>query len=229
MSTVESQALRHEVKFAASPARYHDLESWIRLHPGGFERSYPARHVNNVYFDTPDLAAYRENLSGTSRRTKLRLRWYGDTLSPNSAVIELKHRRNHLGWKSRYALGPLDFSAQSWRKINRTIRDQLPKTGRLWFDAQPQPILINRYDREYFERPERDVRITLDWRQSVFDQRLQPRPNLRRRANLPDSLVVEIKFSAADREIGQQMIQGIPIRASRNSKYAIAVQSILGY
>ncbi len=226
---MESRVLRHEVKFAAATVRYHDLEGWIRLHPGGFERSYPARWVNNVYFDTPDLAAYRENLSGTSRRTKLRLRWYADTPSPDAAAIELKHRQNDLGWKSHFPIGPFDLGAQSWMALIRTIRKQLPQAARLSFDAHPEPILINRYHREYFERPERDVRITLDWHQTVFDQRPHPGPNLRRRANLPDSLVVEIKFAAADRAIGQRMIQGIPIRASRNSKYAIAVQSILGY
>jgi hypothetical protein len=224
-----SVILRHEVKFAAPAVRYHDLESWIRLHPAGFERSFPARRVNNVYFDTPDLAAYRENLSGTSRRTKLRLRWYGDTLCPDTAAIELKHRRNHLGWKTLYPIGPVDLSTRSWLKIRRAIRKRLPRAGQLWFDSHPEAILINRYDREYFERPEQDVRITLDWHQRVFDQRMRPGPNVTRRANLPNSLVVEVKFAAADRAIGQQILQGIPIRASRNSKYAIAVHSILGH
>ena len=61
----------------------------------------------------------------------------------------------------------------------------------------------------------------------VFDQRLKSRPNLVRRANLPNTLVVEVKFAPADRAMGEQVLQGIPIRVSRNSKYAIAVQSIL--
>lgn len=217
------------MKFAAPAVRYHDLESWIRLHPGGFSRAYPPRRVNNVYFDTPDLAAYAENLSGTSRRTKLRLRWYGETPRPEKAVVELKHRRNQLGWKSLFPVGPLDLATQSWTQVKRSIRAQLGEAERLWFDAHPEPVLINRYDRQYFERSERDVRITLDWNQAVFDQRLRPRPNLHRRANLPDSLVVEVKFAAADRAVGAEILQGIPIRASRNSKYAIAAHSILGY
>jgi len=228
MSDFETRPLRHELKFAAAVERYADLESWIRQNAGGFVRAYPPRRVNNVYFDTPDLAAYQENLSGTSRRTKLRLRWYGETQRPNSAVLELKHRRNQLGWKSLFRIGAIDFERASWSELRRAIRDQLPAAGRLWLDAHSEPILVNQYDRQYYERPERDVRITLDRHQAVFDQRCGSRPNLRRRANLPDVLVVEIKFAPADRRIGQQVLQGIPIRVSRNSKYAIAVQSILG-
>jgi hypothetical protein len=89
-------------------------------------------------------------------------------------------------------------------------------------------VLINRYHRQYFESPGGKVRATLDFRQSVFDQRLASRPNLRRAANLPDTLVVEIKFLPSDRELGERAIDGLPIRVSRNSKYMIGVESILG-
>ncbi len=228
MTDVETRPLRHELKFVAPVARYHDLENWVRVHAGGFVRAYPPRRVNNVYFDTPDLAAYLENLSGTSRRTKLRLRWYGDTHCPEKAVIELKYRRNNLGWKSVYRIRGMDFERATWSELRREIRGQLPPAGKLCLDLNPQPVMINRYDRQYYERPERDVRITLDRHQVVFDQRQNSRPNLVRRANLPDTLVVEVKFAPADREIGERILQGIPIRVSRNSKYAIAVQSILG-
>jgi hypothetical protein len=62
----------------------------------------------------------------------------------------------------------------------------------------------------------------------VFDQRLAAHPNLVRRANLPDTLVMEIKFHRADHAFGSEVAQGTPIRVSRNSKYMIGVQSILG-
>ena len=62
---------RFEIKFVADATRYHELERWIRLNPAGFHTSYPPRQVNNVYFDTPDLYAYAENLSGASARSKV--------------------------------------------------------------------------------------------------------------------------------------------------------------
>ncbi len=220
--------MRHELKFVAPVTRYRELEQWIRLHPAGFRTAYPPRRVNNVYFDTHDLASYRENLAGGSRRDKLRLRWYGDGAGADASVLEVKHRRNQLGWKTLFRLGAIDLETTTWAALRRGLRAQLPAEGRFWLDSHPLPVLINRYRRQYFEHPERPVRVTLDWQQVVFDQRYSTRPNLTKRANLPDSIVVEVKFGRADRRLGTQVIQGIPIRVSRNSKYMIGVQAILG-
>jgi hypothetical protein len=219
---------RYEVKFVTDATRYHEIERWILLNPAGFRTSYPPRQVNNVYFDTQDLYAFAENLSGASARSKVRLRWYGETDQPESTVFEVKRRRNHLGWKTHFPGGSVDFRAHGWSKLRRELRRRLPPEGRLWLDAHPQPILINHYHRQYFESPEGRLRATLDWRQTVFDQRLEARPNLRHRANLPDTLVLEIKFRRADRPLGSEVAQGTPIRVSRNSKYMIGVQSIQG-
>jgi hypothetical protein len=219
---------RYEVKFVADATRYHELERWILLNPAGFRTSYPPRQVNNVYFDSQDLHAYAENLSGASARSKVRLRWYGETNRPESTILEVKRRRNHLGWKFHYPGGALDFGALAWLGLRRQIRKRLSPEGRIWLDTHPQPVLINRYHRQYFESPEGRLRATLDWRQTVLDQRLKARPNLRQCANLPDTLVMEIKFHRADYALGSAVTRETPIRVSRNSKYMIGVQSILG-
>ena len=219
---------RYEVKFVADATRYHELERWILLNPAGFHTSYPPRQVNNVYFDTPDLFAYTENLSGASARSKVRLRWYGDTLQPQKSVLEIKRRRNHLGWKHHYPAGPMDFANQTWRSLQRDLRRSLSPEGRIWLDESPHPVLINRYFRQYFESPEGGLRATLDFRQRVYDQRLKSRPNLRFRANLPDTLVVEIKFGRHDQALGSDVIASLPVRVSRNSKYMIGVGAIAG-
>jgi hypothetical protein len=182
---------RYEVKFVADATRYHEIEQWLLLNRAGFRMSYPPRQVNNAYFDTPDLMAYAENLSGTSGRAKVRLRWYGETDRPESTVLEVKRRRNHLGWKHHYPAGPLDFTARSWPELRRELRSALSQEGRLWLDAHPHTVMINRYHRQYFESTSGRLRATLDWRQRAFDQRLMARPNLRNRANLPDTLVVD--------------------------------------
>jgi len=219
---------RYEVKFVADATRYRELERWIRLNRAGFRTSYPPRRVNNVYFDTPDLFAFAENLSGASARSKVRLRWYGETDHPESTILEVKRRRNHLGWKNHYPARAMDFRSHRWLKLQRELRSALSPEGRLWLDSHPQPILINRYHRQYFESPTGHIRATLDWRQGVFDQRLNARPNLRNRTNLPDTLVMEIKFEHSDHALGSEVVTGTPIRVSRNSKYMIGVESILG-
>jgi len=218
---------RYEVKFVAEPHRYHELALWIRLHPAGFRTAYPPRQINNVYFDTEDLDAYAENLTGASARSKVRLRWYAATDAPEAPRIEVKRRRNHLGWKLTYPGCALDLAREPWRPILARLRRSLPPAGRPWLDAQPAPVLINRYLRQYFESSDGQVRATLDFRQSVYDQRFRSRPNLRFQADIPDTVVVEVKFHRSQHALGSRAIAGIPIRVSRNSKYVIGLHSIL--
>ncbi|MDH3213663.1 MAG: VTC domain-containing protein [Myxococcales bacterium] len=221
------EGARHEVKFTAAPVRYRVLAQWLRLHSAGFTSPYPPRRVNNVYFDDYRLVAYHENLVGESARSKVRLRWYGETLHPDSGVLEVKRKRNLMGWKLSYATGAIDLEADSWRVIRGKLRAGLSPEARLWLDANPQAVLINRYEREYFVSRDGKVRVTLDARQRVFDQRFGERPNVTRPANLPDTVVVEFKFDRGDFSLGSRAIQGMPVRASRNSKYVIGVQSLL--
>jgi hypothetical protein len=228
MSEKPPEDARYEIKFVADSIRYHELERWILMNPAGFHTSFPPRQVNNVYFDTPDLFAYAENLSGASSRSKVRLRWYGATHHPEKTVLEIKRRRNHLGWKHHFPGGPMDFDHQTWRELRSDLRKSLTPAGRVWLDESPQPVLINRYFRQYFESPEGGLRATLDFRQQVYDQRLKSRPNLRFRANLPDTLVVEIKFGRHDHSLGSEVIASLPVRVSRNSKYMIGVGAIAG-
>jgi SPX domain protein involved in polyphosphate accumulation len=218
---------RHEVKFTTQPDRYHDVAQWVRLHPAGFHSTYPPRRVNNIYFDDFRLVAYHENLVGESARSKVRLRWYGETLQPEFGVLEVKRKRNLAGWKLSYGTGPIDLEKDTWRVIRRKLRATLSGQGRLWLDANPQPVLINRYEREYFVSRDDRIRVTLDSQQRVYDQRFGERPNVTRRANLPETVVVEFKFDRADFQLGSRAIQGLPVRASRNSKYVIGVQSLL--
>jgi hypothetical protein len=228
MSEKPPEDARYEIKFVADSIRYHELERWILMNPAGFHTSFPPRQVNNVYFDTPDLFAYAENLSGASSRSKVRLRWYGATHHPEKTVLEIKRRRNHLGWKHHFPGGSMDFDHQTWRELRSDLRKSLTPAGRVWLDESPQPVLINRYFRQYFESPEGGLRATLDFRQQVYDQRLKSRPNLRFRANLPDTLVVEIKFGRHDHSLGSEVIASLPVRVSRNSKYMIGVGAIAG-
>ena len=67
---------------------------------------------------------------------------------------------------------------------------------------------------------------TLDWNQVVWDQRFSPHPNFTRRANIPMSVVLEIKCARGDRELASQALQGLPTRVSRHSKYVMGVRAV---
>ena len=218
--------LRHEIKFVAHASERAAVLQWVRNHWAGFSQPYPDRDINNVYFDSFELSAFHENLSGTSRRSKVRWRWYGSTTSPERGTLEVKRRRGGLGWKLSFRTGGSDLAQGSWQRLRQRIRDDLDAPARIWLDANPLPVLINRYRRRYFASGDGAIRLTVDWQQQVYDQKLRSRPNLRRAANLPDTLVVELKFPVSEYHRASAIVQGLPLRLSRNSKYVIGVQAV---
>jgi hypothetical protein len=223
---LDPDAARFEIKFVG-PDRLHDVvEWWIRVHPAGFVEPYPQRRVSNLYFDTYAYGAYEQNLMGSSVRQKLRLRWYGESHQPEQASLEVKLRRNRLGWKLSHPVKALPLEGVRWSEVRRKLRAQLPDPPRLWIDANPFPILINRYERRYFLSSDRRVRLTLDWDQRTFDQRGSTLPNLCRPAPVPRVVVVELKFDPEDRRRVVEIVQGLPLRVSRYSKYIVGVQAI---
>jgi len=163
-----------------------------------------------------------------SQRAKVRFRWYGQTDAPERGALEVKRRRDHVGWKDTYPVRALPLANRKWLEIQRSLRSQLGAAGKLWFDAHPQAVLINRYRRRYFISGDERVRLTLDWDQRVFDQRRSSTPNFEYESNTADSLVVEFKFATRDYQRANRAIQGIPLRLSRNSKYAGGVGFLRG-
>jgi len=220
---------RMEIKFVAREVHRPRLVNWLAMHPAGFKSPYPDRKVNNVYFDTHGYYAHAQNLSGASARVKLRYRWYGESCEPAAGVLEVKCKRNYFGWKLRFKCPDVEMGPQDdWRQFQRSLSADIPLDGRIWLNTYPFPVMINRYFRQYFVSADEKVRVTIDTGQAVWDQRLKARPNYTLAANLPKSMVVEVKFDRHDRDLASSIIQGIPIRVSRHSKYITGMNAING-
>lgn len=230
MKAVVPSESRYEIKFSASEVHRARLEQWLHTHPAGFRTAFPARWVNNIYFDSFDYDAVWENLSGVSNRTKIRFRWYGESLNTRPGAIELKCKRNLFGWKRVHRLDEdLGLGSKSWREIYSGLRKAIPEDLRCYLDAHPLVVLINRYRRRYFVSGDGRIRATVDWKQAVWDQRCNAYPNLDRPANMPRSVILEIKFDRGDRELASRVLQTLPIRVGRHSKYVVGVRAITGY
>lgn len=227
MSLHVPEGSRYELKFVGRSSEHQRLRGWLRTNDAGFRSAYPDRIVNNIYFDSYDYQAYGQNLSGASQRTKLRYRWYGESVTPDAGEIELKCKRNFFGWKLRSTVAEPPYRAgDSWTQIRRRMMAQVDPEARHWLGEHPFPVLINRYLREYFVSADERIRATIDIGLVIYDQRYKPVPNLTRRANLAPTIVVEIKFARSDQAYASEIIQGIPIRVSRHSKYMIGVAAI---
>lgn len=222
MATTE----RFEVKFAGQANTIDTVETWIRTHSAGFIEPFPPRIVNSTYFDTYALGAFEENLIGASAREKVRLRWYGQDPESDRSTLEVKLRRNKLGWKLSYPISGIPRRDTTWRDLQSRVRAQLPIDARVRFDHNPLVALVNQYHRQYFLSGDGLIRVTVDTHLKTFDQRFGRKPHLDRSIALPDMLVVEFKFSPQDRPAAMKIMQGIPLRVSRSSKYAIAVSTI---
>jgi hypothetical protein len=221
------QDARLEIKFASYRSKLDRVLNWIKLHPAAFYSPHPDRQVNNVYFDTHNSAAYVQNLSGASSRVKVRYRWYGESQTPGRGVLEIKCKRNFFGWKKRFACESLPEIPDSldWREIEKRLSASLPHEGRLWLQTYPAPTILNRYLRRYFVSHDNRIRVTVDTDQAVWDQRYKSIPNYDQASNLPDTLVVEVKFARDDRTMASDIIQSMPIRVSRHSKFMNGVRA----
>lgn len=215
---------RHEVKLLVNYAELADVELWLRLHPAGFRSTYPQRQVNNIYFDTLDLASVDANFAGVSERYKLRLRWYGAATDIVQGVWELKSKRGGVGWKQGDPLDrtvPLD--AVTWAQALATLRGSVPISLRGYLATACWPVLINCYQRKYFASFDGAIRATVDFAQAFYDQRLSGRPNLTRVLPSPDEIVLEFKTSPEHHDRLVATVQRFPARVATNSKYVNGV------
>ena len=214
---------RYEYKLPCDPALLPEIEAWVRLHPAHWRVSYPPRQVNNIYFDSPDLHDFNANLSGVGRREKLRLRWYGPHLTRVAgAQLERKCKEGLAGWKEiAFFSGTLDLSGAIWPALLATLCAGLDAPAQLWLAARNGPVLINSYQRAYYETPDSALRLTLDTQLRAYEQRSSLAPNLTRQALQAEQMVVELKGpvdDASTRRIAQ-VLQAFPLRVGRFSKY----------
>ena len=220
---------RFERKYPLTAAELVELRWWHRTHGRDFEATFGDRIVNNVYFDSPDWEHYADNLSGMSRRTKCRLRWYGEAESADVVTFEAKHRRNATGHKEQHTLSAatLGLVDLPFARLYARLRPLLPGELRLHLDEGHRPALFNRYRREYYAAPS-GVRMTVDT--GIVYAPVQG-GSLRTLRPMPSAAptVVEIKYPSSRRAQAEAALRRMPFRATRSSKYAIGVDHLLAH
>ncbi|UYM15117.1 polyphosphate polymerase domain-containing protein [Endozoicomonas euniceicola] len=222
-------ALRFEVKIPVPVIKMQQLRLWLKRHPLLFSEQYDKRVINSLYLDSCGLARYEENLNGISERKKVRLRWYGDIADASSAKLEFKLRRSGKGKKITYK-APLDFTRApfNWREALDNCYEQLPHEGQVSMGNGVMPILICRYEREYFISACQKIRATIDSEIEVFDQRYSNRLNITKPQSLGVYYLLELKADEAYEEELSSLISTCPLRPSRHSKYVNGIRKLVG-
>ncbi len=203
---------RYEYKFVIRNLSFSQLEQLVLVHPLSFTEIFSPRWINNIYYDTSDLTSYGENSAGVNERTKYRIRWYGeDSNTFIDPILELKFKKNKLGWKKRIPLNkkPTPDLQQSLGENNTQI---------LALTASVQ----NRYKRTYYLSSDEKFRITIDQyisHRSAFSYETFITEN---------KMVLEVKFDKKYEEESHFLFSHLPLRQSKNSKYSNGIRQKLG-
>lgn len=216
---MENRPLRFERKFRVEHLPLQSVRQVVQLLPWGFKPLFPDRRINNIYFDTPSMDCYHQNGSGDILRKKYRLRWYGEDHWPQTkAFFEVKERNHEMGKKSAFALQ--SSSTGDFKGLLAQLRagPELPRSL--------QPVLANTYIRSYFGTASGAFRITIDRDlrfEGLFFQHLR-KPSAGFTFPTPDpACILELKYQdSLDDAIGP-IVQNLPFRIQKNSKYVQGV------
>lgn len=220
-----AKSYRYERKFVVAELSPPEIRSLVRLHPSLFYEPYPPRCVNNIYYDSLDMASYFGNLDGTAHRVKVRIRWYGDLLGHiDKPTLELKIKHGLVGDKESYPLAAFCLTENgAWpdpaeltdpATVPPALRNRL---------LSLRPSLLNRYHRRYYQSADRRFRLTIDdcldyyavnSRANTFSRSWRDHRNC----------VVELKYDPSHAPLAAQIINAFPFRLSRNSKYINGVE-----
>ena len=95
MESNDPDEYRNEIKFLLYGVSRKTLFIQYKLSSLLLSKTYPDRWVNNIYFDNINLDLFSQSIEGISKRTKVRLRWYGDFHNLENPVLELKCKSGH--------------------------------------------------------------------------------------------------------------------------------------
>ena len=220
------KSFRYENKFVCSNLYASEILSWVALSSFCFSKHYPGRTISNIYYDTFEYAMYADNLDGISKRSKLRYRWYGNSLYPRNGTLELKNRINSYGYKESVKVD-LTNNVTSHSSLYKNLTNHANEAWRTIIQYNSLPIILNRYMRSYYISKCRGIRLTLDQRHEVYDQTLSDKINITHKTATTQYMAIELKYDPSSYETVTSKIGDIPLRNSRNSKYVNSVNTIM--
>jgi hypothetical protein len=209
--------MRFETKYILSFSELSKFYTWLYTSRLSFYRQYPDRLINSLYYDTYNQKSLKDNIDGISARDKLRLRWYGAHELPNNCTLEIKHKRNSLGFKSCHKYYDL-HTYENHKELYDLIFAKTPDNFKRFLLLYSFPVSIIRYNRSYYSSFNNYIRLTIDSKISYSKQKNNI-INLNNDQSVQPSFIVEFKFDYKSKEYLYSNLQNLPIRLTKNSKY----------
>ncbi|MBF0382432.1 MAG: polyphosphate polymerase domain-containing protein [Magnetococcales bacterium] len=224
----DNNSFRYERKFNLGSISSFQAESLVKANPALFSECYPGRNINNIYLDSIDAMAYTDNVEGLSKRTKIRVRWYGDLFAHVARpVLELKIKEGSVGEKKRCVLSPFSVDGE----IYNTIQERLQGVQGLTPDElqsieQSRPVIMNRYFRKYYLSADGDFRLTLDYKLQFFA--INRFENLFLRSSKCDDVIMELKYDTVMDDKIHEITAHLGHRLTKSSKYVTGYRYVVG-
>jgi SPX domain protein involved in polyphosphate accumulation len=227
INTQTNRDYRYERKYFVDLLDARQAIALVKRHPALFSEIYPPRYINNIYFDSPLLGSYCDNVDGDPERKKTRIRWYNELFCQvEEPILEIKIKKGLMGTKIQIPF-PAFYFGEGFSKramFDMIISSNLPADIIDYLKAT-EPVLVNRYLRWYFATPDRHFRITIDTSLSFFHLKKDNNRFLFHRAD-HQSIVVELKYRREYDPEASRISSGFPFRMTRSSKYIQGIERV---
>ncbi|MDC0466449.1 VTC domain-containing protein [Gammaproteobacteria bacterium] len=230
---LSEDSIRQEIKYKVFFMDVPRLYDWLYRH-SFFQESYIPRMVNSLYFDTPNYDFASSNMSGESKRIKVRARWYGeldkkflDSFLSNSQIFtfEIKRKINSVSDKLNIGEVTYENSENYLSRVNSIQKslESLVKNQPTLSAFNLLSTIFTNYEREYYElKSDKNIRLTIDKNISYCNSKTPS--DLLMLAK--DYVIVELKFNPKSRKKVNTLMKNFPFRQVRSSKFLSTLAQI---
>jgi len=216
---------RNEIKYLLYNVDRKTLYIQYKLSGLLLTKSYPDRWVNNIYFDSINLELFNQSIEGISKRTKVRLRWYGHFHNLENPVLEFKSKSGHKNIKKSILIkDKLTYDKNFSNFFSSLINSKNLQKNYKHLLKGLRPVLANRYLRSYHSSANNKYRVTTDTSLSFANLITSSLSSLHWKKQ-KDVSIVELKFMKSDDYITNFMTEiRSRYRVSQISKYTYGLQ-----
>lgn len=227
--------MRIEKKYTFDLNNYNILVDQIINSKFLFKKKYKKRIVNSIYLDNEFMQNYSDNLSGISKRSKIRLRYYNENLEiktnlNNKFNLEVKIKNNQVVNKKIHSLSlPSNILKKIDNKLIIFLLEKAPNLIRPFISEQTLSTIGITYKREYFESKIFNLRCTIDTNLKFWTPHNVNLLNNKKIFSYNTEYgVLEMKFPHNDKRISNEKFDDLinHITPSRHSKYSVGCNLI---
>ena len=183
-----------------------------------FKKTYSQRKINSIYYDTQSHKDVWDNINGFGNRKKLRIRWYNE-INNSDVFFEEKRKINFVTQKVVKKIGKF----QNYNELLKFLDSEKFHNSDLINKYEKNYIktIFIQYERNYYELPNKKLRLTVDKNIKIFNQFPKNFLNL-------DETILELKYDLKNSDFVNNFIKEQNLN-DRNKKFSTYVYSFITF